>query len=69
MENKLTIPDVAKMFGCHNSTAEKWAVKNRLEFITVSTQHVYLWGKEDIERFASREKPGRRWHKDNKKSE
>jgi hypothetical protein len=68
MEEKLTTPDVVKMFGCHKSTAEKWAVKNRLEFIAVGAKHFYLWGTQDIERFASREKPGRRRYKDAKKT-
>lgn len=61
MEGKKTTPDIVKMFGCHKSTAEKWAHKQGLESISIGKRTFYLWGTEDIERFASREKPGRRW--------
>lgn len=37
MDETLTTPDVVKRFGCHKSTAEKWAVKNRLDFIAITT--------------------------------
>jgi hypothetical protein len=54
-------PDIIKLFNCHKSTAEKWAAKNQLETVVIGKRQFYLWGDDDIARFAARPKPGRRW--------
>jgi hypothetical protein len=53
--------EVTVLCECDNSTAQKWAKANNVNFIGVGRRKDYEWTESDIKRFKERPRPGRRW--------
>jgi hypothetical protein len=51
--------EIAKLEGCGESTARRWAQGNGLKKIGKD----FVWTNADRKRFQKRDKPGRRWPK------
>ena len=55
----MTTEEVAKITGCKQITARKWALANGVKFIGSSNRKMYIWTDADLARFKARKKPGR----------
>ena len=63
MEDKTyTSNELAEMFHIKRITVLKWAVKNDIAYIGEGKRKTYMFTQADIDRFKTREKPGRRRH-------
>ena len=64
--DKIPTTEVVKRLNVKPLTAQNWARKNQIEAIRSLNGGIvtYLWSEEDIARFLTRPKPGRRWHKE-----
>jgi DNA-binding transcriptional MerR regulator len=56
-----TSAEFAEMCGSTQRTVSLWAQKNAVHYVGEGRRKTYIFTVEDIERFNSRPKPGRRW--------
>ncbi len=59
-EKLLTTKDVAQIAECEIQTVSRWAAKNDISYVGESSRKIYIFTKQDVQKFLNRPRPGKR---------